>query len=61
MYARLIVEQRLRSANGDMWQLYNSQTEKHDPQLMQRWKGQTDTVLNFVRAELSSVIVNFFT
>lgn len=54
MYVRLIVEQRLRSSIGDMWPLYNSQAEKHDPQLMERWKGQTDTVLTSVRVVLLS-------
>lgn len=56
MYVLLIVEQRLRSSIGDMWPLYNSQAEKHDPQLMERWKGQTDTVLTFVRAESFSLM-----
>ncbi len=44
-----------------MWQLYTSQAEKHDPQLADIWKGQTDTILNFVRTELSSVAGNFIT
>jgi hypothetical protein len=44
-----------------MWQLYISQAEKHDPQLAEHWKGQTDTILNFVRTESSLVMGNFFT
>lgn len=58
---RLIAEKRLRSTNGDMWQLYISQGEKHDPQLAKHWKGQTDTILNFVRTESFLVMGNFFT
>lgn len=50
-YLRLVAEQRLRSSHGDMWQLYVSQAEKHDPQLAEHWKGQTDTILNIVRTE----------
>jgi uncharacterized protein DUF6535 len=42
-----------------MWHLYNSRAEKHDRQLAEDWKGQLDTILNFVRSELSSVTGNF--
>ena len=58
-YFRLTVEHRLRSSNGDMWHLYNSRAEKHDRQLAEHWKGQLDTILNFVRSESSSVTGNF--
>lgn len=54
----LAEEQRLRSSNGDMWQLYISQAEKHDPQLAEHWKGQTGTILNF--AGLFSIVVSIF-
>ena len=33
-----------------MWPLYITQAEKHDQQLTERWKRQTDTTLNVVRA-----------
>ena len=39
-YLCLIAEQRHRGSNGDMWQLYISRAEKHDPQLAEHWKGQ---------------------
>ncbi|KAI0280615.1 hypothetical protein BGY98DRAFT_1095420 [Russula aff. rugulosa BPL654] len=54
----LVKEQRLRSSHGDMWQLYVSQAEKHDPQLAEHWKGQTDTILNI--AGLFSIVVSIF-
>lgn len=41
-----------------MWQLCVSQAEKYDPQLVEGWKGQADSVLNIVRAELSSIMGN---
>jgi len=31
-----------------MWPLYISQAEKHDLQLVERWKKQTDTMINGV-------------
>ncbi|KAI0298293.1 hypothetical protein BC826DRAFT_999063 [Russula brevipes] len=54
----LAEEQRVRSSSGDMWPLYISQAEKHDPELVGRWKRQTDTTLNF--AGLFSIVVSIF-
>ncbi|KAF8490159.1 hypothetical protein F5888DRAFT_1136181 [Russula emetica] len=54
----LVEEQRLKSSNGDMWQLCISQAERHDTQLAEHWKGKTDTILNF--AGLFSIVVSIF-
>ena len=44
-----------------MWQLYVSQREKHDTQLAEHWKGQTDTILNIVRTESFLMMNNILT
>ncbi|KAH9976527.1 hypothetical protein BJV74DRAFT_718300, partial [Russula compacta] len=45
----------------DMWPLYLTQAEKHDPQLVERWKSRNDTILNFVCvAGLFSLVIAVF-
>jgi len=41
-----------------MWPLYISQAEKHDLQLVERWKKQTDTMINV--AGFFSIVVSIF-
>lgn len=32
-----------------MWKIYGAESEKYDRELMKSWKGNTDSMLNFVR------------
>lgn len=32
-----------------MWKIYGAESEKYDRALMKSWKGNTDSMLNFVR------------
>jgi hypothetical protein len=32
-----------------IWKLYGAESEKYDKALMESWKGNTDSMLNFVR------------
>lgn len=35
--------------SAGIWKLYGTESEKYDKVLMESWKGNTDSTLNFVR------------
>ncbi|KAH9971844.1 hypothetical protein BGW80DRAFT_1460292 [Lactifluus volemus] len=51
-------EQRFQDARVDIWPMYNSLAQKHDTQLSERWKVQTDSTMFF--SSLFSVTVSAF-
>jgi hypothetical protein len=42
-------ETGFESASCKIWKLYESVADKHDTELADKWKGETDTMLIFVR------------
>ena len=46
----LTAENGFELASAKVWRLYESEADKHDTELAETWKGQTDAMLIFVRA-----------
>ena len=42
-------ETGFESASCKIWKLYESVADEHDTELAEKWKGETDTMLIFVR------------
>jgi len=45
----LAAESGFESASAKVWRLYESEADKHDTELAETWRGQTDAMLIFVR------------
>lgn len=45
----LAAESEFESTSAKIWRLYESEADRHDTELAETWRGQTDAMLIFVR------------